>query len=182
MAQSDVSDVPFLHLYPDVEPPPKPESEQLSPLQSNASNAASTMLALPPIASYPSKQALFEAIQGWAKLRGYAFSISRSTRLNSQRQKVTYSCDRWPAVRQLVQGIRNTQSRGTGCPFSIIAVETSLGWEVRYRPGERFSVHNHPPSQSLVAHPSHRQLSIESQNTAQNLFLAGKVEVIRPFN
>ena len=85
-------------------------------------------------------------------------------------------------VRPLVQGIRNTQSRGTGCLFSIIAVETSLGWEVRYRPEDRFNVHNHPPSQSLVAHPSHRQLSIESQNTAQNLFLAGKVEVIRPFS
>ena len=138
MAQFDVSDVPFLYLHPDVEPPPKPESELP---QSNAptiataltiANAstiatASTILALPPIASYPSKQALFEAIQSWAKLQGYAFSISRSTRLKSRRQRVTYSCDRWPAVRPLVEGIRNTQSRGTGCPFSIIAVETSLG-------------------------------------------------------
>ena len=64
MAQFDVSNVPFLYLHPDVEPLPKPESEQLSLLQSNVSTnaAVSTMLALPPIASYPPKQALFEAI------------------------------------------------------------------------------------------------------------------------
>jgi hypothetical protein len=173
MAQFDVSDVSFLHLHPDVEPPPKPESELP---QSNASTntTASTMLALPPIASYPSKQALFEAIQSWAKLRGYAFTISRSTRLKSRRQTVTYACDRWLPVRPLVEGIRSTQSRGTGCPFSIIAVETSLDWEVRYRPGDRFSIYNHSPSQSQAAHPSHRQLPIKAQETARNLFLAGK--------
>ena len=154
MAQFDVSDVPFLHLHPDVEPPPKPEIEPPSPPQSNASDA-SNILALPPIASYPSKEALYEAIQSWAKLRGYTFTISRSTRLKSRRQRVIYTCDRCPVVRPLVEGIQNTQSRGTGCLFLIMAVETSLGWEVRYRPEDRFSVHNHPPSQSPAVYPSH---------------------------
>ena len=73
-----------------------------------------------------------------------------------------------------IQGIRQTQSRGSGCLFSSIAVETpSLGWEVRYRPEAKFNTHNHPPSQSPAAHPSHRRLPVTAQNTAQSLFLAG---------
>lgn len=51
---------------PSLEPAPEPTPEP-------------TMLALPPLATYPSKEALFEAIQAWAKPRGYAFSIARST-------------------------------------------------------------------------------------------------------
>ena len=50
---------------------------------------------LPPEAQYPSKEALFEAIQAWAKPRGYAFTIGRSTkREGSGRIKVIYTCDR----------------------------------------------------------------------------------------
>ena len=84
-------------------------------------------LALPPLASYPSKEALFEAIQSWAKPRGYAFIIGRSKRLESRRQKVYYACDHHkPSIRPLPpnQRIRDTQTRGTGCLFSIVAIET----------------------------------------------------------
>jgi hypothetical protein len=174
MADFDVSDSPFMALHPQVEPPPKPEIEPLSPPQSDAPDA-SNALALPPLASYPSKQALFEAIQSWAKPRGYAFSISRSTRVKSGLQRLTYACDRWPTVRPPVQGIRRTQTRGTGCLFSILAVElsNSLGWELRYRTEARYNTHNHPPSQSPAAHPSHRHLSIQALATSKNLFLAG---------
>ena len=52
--------------------PPPPSPPLLPP--PNASDA----LALPPQATYPSKEALFEAIQSWSKLRGYAFAITRS--------------------------------------------------------------------------------------------------------
>jgi hypothetical protein len=36
--------------------------------------------------------------------------------------------------------VRDTQSRGTGCLFLILAVElsNSLGWEVKYRPEARY--------------------------------------------
>jgi hypothetical protein len=147
--------------------PPPP-----SPPPTNASNNA---LALPPLDTYPSKEALFEAIQSWSKPRGYAFTIGRSTRRKDGRQKVNYMCDRCPPIRQQIQGsIRKTQSRGTGCLFSIIAAETpTLEWEVRYRSEASFNTHNHPPSQSPAAHPSHRRLPITAQNTAQNLFSAG---------
>jgi hypothetical protein len=134
------------------------------------------LLALPPLATYPSKEALFKSIQEWAKDRGYAFSIGKSKRAGS-RQKVYYACDRRAsprlAKRQNTQ--RSTQSRGTGCLFSILAIETpSLGWELRYRPESRFNTHNHSPSQSPAAHPSHRHLSIQAQATTQDLFSAGK--------
>ena len=152
--------------------PPLVSPPLVSP-PADASNAL-FLLALPPLATYPSKEALFEAIQSWSKLRGYAFTIGRSTRRKDRRQKVNYACDRCPLIRQQIQGIRKTQSRGTGCLFSIIAAETpTLEWEVRYRSEARFNTHNHPPSQSPAAHPSHRRLPIAAQNTAQNLFSAG---------
>ena len=101
MADFDVSDSPFMALYPEVKPLPKPEIEPLSLPQSDAPDT-SNVLTLPPLASYPSKEALFEAIQSWSKAHGYAFTVGRSTRLKSRRQRVTYACDRWPTVRPLV--------------------------------------------------------------------------------
>ena len=118
--------------YPDVEPPPKPEVEPeplLAPLQP-------IMLALPPLATYPSREALFEAIQSWAKARGYAFTVGKSKRVPNRRQKVYYACDRCPPTPPPTGRVRATQSRGSGCLFSILAVElpSNQGWEVRYRP------------------------------------------------
>jgi hypothetical protein len=125
---------------------------------------APVMLALPPLATYPSKEALFEAIQKWSKDRGYAFTIQRS-RVKNGYQRVQYACDRRSQVLPSSKYSRTTQTRGTGCLFSILAVNTSsLGWEVRYREA-RFNTHNHPPSQSPAAHPSHRHLSTQAQAT-----------------
>ena len=165
-SQFDVSD-PFSQ-----PPPPPPVSQPLT--------SASYALSLPPLAIYPSREALFEAIQSWAKLRGYAFTVGKSKRLADQRQKVYYACDRCPSIRQPhTERVRETQSRGSGCLFSVLALETlSSNWEVRYRPEARFNTHNHPPSQSPAAHPSHRRLPVEAQNTAQNLFSAGKSRAI----
>ena len=54
---------------------------------------ASNALALPPLATYPSREALFEAIQSWAKARGYTFTVGKSKRVLDGRQKVYYACD-----------------------------------------------------------------------------------------
>lgn len=155
---------------PSFSPPPPPSP---SPPATDASDA----LSLPPLATYHSKEALFEAIQTWSKPRGYAFTTIRSKRMRDQRQKVYYACDRsYLATNTQTEHIRDTQSRGTGCLFQVIAAETlSSDWEVRYRPEARFNTHNHPPSQSPAAHPSHRRLPVTAQNTARNLFSAGKI-------
>ena len=145
-------------------PPPSP------PPLTDASNA----LALPPLATYPSREALLEAIQSWAKARGYAFTVGKSKRVPDGRQKVYYACDRHLTLKPHTGRVRSTQSRGSGCLFSIVAFETlSLSWEVRYRAEAKFNTHNHPPSQGPAAHPSHRRLPITVQNTAQRLFSAG---------
>jgi hypothetical protein len=162
-------------VYPEVEAPLKPEIEP--PPQSDTPDAldASNALALPPLAVYPSRETLFEAIQSWAKPRGYAFTVGKS-KLEGQRRKVYYACDRCPTLRPTTTiRIRNTQTRGSGCPFSILAVElpNNLGWELRYRPGTIYNTHNHPSSQSPAAHPSHRHLSTQALATSENLFLAG---------
>jgi hypothetical protein len=122
-------------------------------------------MALPPLAVYQSKQALFEAIQAWAKPRGYAFTTSKSKRIGEGRQKVYFACDRYKPVRIEAPRIRKTQSRTTGCPFSILAVELGeqQGWELKHRPEYKFSTHNHAPSPSPSAHPSHRQMPAQDQ-------------------
>ena len=105
-------------------PSPSPLSPP-PPLPSLAPTNASDALSLLPEATYLSKEALIEAIQSWAKLRGYAFIISRSTRLPSGRQKLTFSYDRTCALPPLnINRIRNSRSRGISCPFSILGVKT----------------------------------------------------------
>jgi len=173
MASFDVSDLPFSALYPEVEPLPKPEIEPSIPPPLPTSPV---LLALPPLATYPSKEALFEAIQSWSKSHGYAFITQRSRRLGNGLQKVQYACDRWDRrslelPTSTTQRTRETQTRGTGCLFSVLGVESSLGWEVRYRLGTQFNTHNHLPSLSSAAHPSHRHLSIEaSKYSSKPLF------------
>jgi hypothetical protein len=131
-------------------------------------------LAPPPLAIYPTREAL-EAIQSWSKSRGYAFIAQQSARTGSERQRITYAGDRWLSAESRSQGIRSTQSRGTACPFSILGVEApnSPGWEIiRYRAEAKYNTHNHPPSSSPAAHPSYRHLSVDIRNTAQDLFEA----------
>jgi hypothetical protein len=173
---------PFAPSYPTVEPLLKPEAEPEAEPRVDLSLVQPVILALPPLAIYQSKEALFEAIQSWSKDHGYAFIIGRSKRLNNQRQKVYYDCDRQTSTPGPLptERIRATQSRGSGCPFSILAVElpNSQGWEVKYRPEPSYSTHNHPPSLNSAAHPSHRHLSLPIKATVQELFQAGKVVII----
>jgi hypothetical protein len=134
-------------------------------------------LACPPLAIYSTREALFEAIQSWSKLRGYAFTVGKSLRKKG-RQKVYYACDRCPPTPALLrERKRDTQTRGTGCLFSVIALEIGFeGWELKYRPEAQYNTHNHLPSQSPISHPSHRHLSIGVKNIAQSFLSAG----IRP--
>jgi hypothetical protein len=164
-------------IYPEVKALLKPEIDTLPlPPQPNASNVSNAYnaLTLLPLAIYPSKEALFEAIQRWAKDRGYVYITGKSKR-QSRRQKVYYICDRRLLTPLQAIRIQATQSRGTRCLFSILAIKlsNSLGWEIRYRPETKYNTHNHPPSQSLAVHSSHRHLSVQALATSINLFLVG---------
>jgi hypothetical protein len=135
---------------------------------------------LPPEATYGSREELYSSIQAWAAQYKYAFCISRSTRVHrGSRTRILYSCDRYgpppPADRPQVRK-RNTTTRKTGCQFSIIALEhTATQWEVRHRPGEEYGIHNHPPSQAISSHPTHRKLTQDEINQARSLHNAGKL-------
>jgi hypothetical protein len=48
-------------------------------------------------------------------------------------------------------------------------------WEIRYRPDPKFSVHNHPPSHSAMAHASHRRLTKAQVEKAYELHNIGKI-------
>ena len=130
---------------------------------------------LPPEALYNSREALFRAINDWAKDKGYAFSTGKSKTTESGRRIVTYACDRCGAPPSPLRNRqRKTSTRATNCLFSVLAKESldHTTWAVHYRPDPRFSVHNHEPSVSALAHPIHRQLSSKDQSQLTRLLNA----------
>ena len=131
---------------------------------------------LPLEAQYPSKEALFEAIQAWAKPYGYAFTTGKSKKKKNSCTKVYYACDRCRPIPSNIARIRQTQSRGTGCLFSVIAYKRleQQGWELKHRPEYKYSIHNHAPRSHPAAHPSHRHISSQDQDLNQKLYNASK--------
>lgn len=114
---------------------------------------------LPPEQYYDSREALFVSINTWATTRGYAFIARRSTKEKNGKSTITYACDRSCLPPTLKARQRKTTTQGTGCPFLVIAKESSDGgWTLKHRPDQRFSIHNHERSQHPSAHPVHRQL------------------------
>ena len=77
---------------------------------------------LPPEGQYSSRQTLYEAIQAWARPRGYAFTTGKSRHMEgSGRWRVQYACDRFyqPPSKHITR-VRQTLSRGIGCLFSVL--------------------------------------------------------------
>lgn len=132
---------------------------------------------LPPEQDYESREALATAINTWAAARGYAFITRKSTTKSSGRKIVTYACDRsWkPQASIEMERKRKSTTRGTSCPFSVLAKESSdsTTWSLRHRPDVGCSQHNHPPSQHPSAHPVHRQLDSSGKATISELISAG---------
>jgi hypothetical protein len=157
---------------PSLSPEPLPaEAPPLAPMP------------LPPEAIYSSKEELYASIQAWAAQYHYAFCIGRSKKIgNSPRTKIIYNCDRYGPLpptnhpKNYTQARkRQTATRKTGCQFSIMAIERpNTQWDLRYRPGEEYSLHNHPPSHSISSYPAHRKLAQEEINQAKSLYNTGK--------
>ena len=85
---------------------------------------------LPPEGHFESRQALFEAINLWAKPRGYAFITQRSAKEKNGFLRVYFACDRsrrLPSLDDLREGKRKTTTRMTNCPFSVLAKGSSEG-------------------------------------------------------
>jgi hypothetical protein len=166
-----------------ISPPPRVSlSPSPGPLPAEAPSPPTSM-PLPPEATYSSREELYASIQAWAAKHHYAFRIERSTKIdNSIRTRILYSCDRaGPAPpanhpqHSLQDRKRRTATRKTGCQFSIVARERAdTQWELRYRPGTEYSIHNHPPSQAISSHPAHRKLAQAEVNKARSLHSAGK--------
>lgn len=132
---------------------------------------------MPPEAKYQSRKELVKAINTWAAARGYAFIARRSTTKSSGRKIVTYACNRsWPAEFSTGnESKRKTTTRGTSCPFSILAKESlnKMTWSLHHRPDTKHAKHNHKPSHHPSAHAIHRQLDDSSKATLSELVSAG---------
>jgi hypothetical protein len=167
-----------------VSPSPLPS---LSPEPLPALAPTSTSMPLPPEGIYSSKEELYTLIQAWAAQHQYAFCIGRSTKIHTgPRIKITYNCERYglPPPENHPQKYsqarkRQTTTRKTGCRFSIVAIQhTDTEWELRYRPGAEYSIHNHPPSQAISSHPVHRKLTQAEINQARSLYYSGKSKIV----
>uniref|UniRef100_A0A1Y1NIF4 MULE transposase domain-containing protein n=1 Tax=Photinus pyralis TaxID=7054 RepID=A0A1Y1NIF4_PHOPY len=120
---------------------------------------------LPPEGVFPSREALYEAINKWALPRNYAFVVGRSRKDPANgRCTVTYACDRGckppdPSDKRK----RKTSTRGTECPFSIIAKEArDSSWQLKHR-DPKYHQHNHEPSLHPLAHPAHRKMAAQEK-------------------
>ncbi|KAJ0127445.1 Uncharacterized protein HZ326_29452 [Fusarium oxysporum f. sp. albedinis] len=134
---------------------------------------------LPPEATYPSRESLLEAINKWAKPRGYAFVARRSNRTANGRSCVYFSCDRGGGKYTPIANTerkRNRVTQRTGCMFSVIGKESlcKTQWSLRHRPDPSYSHHNHGPTAGDgVAHTTHRSLANEDLLMVKKLVLAG---------
>jgi len=93
---------------------------------------------LPPEGTYESREALFAAVNAWAKPRGYVFLSGKSTKTPSGRVKVTVTCDRnKQPLNTSVKRKRRILSRVTGYKFSLLAKESlnKKTWVLAYRLG-----------------------------------------------
>lgn len=152
-------------------------TETISGASSSGETDAFPDNCLPPEAEYQSREELVTAINTWAAARGYAFITRKSTTKSSGRKIVTYACDRSWQLRVSVEKEpkRKTTTRGTGCPFSVLAKESldKTTWYLQHRPDQRHSEHNHIPSPHPSAHPAHRRLDASGKATLSELVSAG---------
>ena len=147
---------------------------------------------LPPIKSYSTREEALDDVNKWALPRGYAFTIRRSQSLGNERTKLLFGCDLKALkkvsapMKEKGQGLRNKSSKGTGCNYSILCVQSlnKNSWEIRYREpwidqsGTTidYSCHNHPPSSGTgVEHPVLRrtQLKGERRDAVEKQYNAG---------
>ena len=131
---------------------------------------------LPPECEYDSRESLFKEISAWAKTRGYAFITGRSKKEKTGKLTITYSCDRcYAPASPSSKRQRKTTTRGTLCPFSILAKQSldKTTWSIRHRLDQKHSLHNHKPSLHLSTHPVHRKLSNKDRTKVSSLLNAG---------
>ena len=131
------------------------------------------MLEPPPTGAYPDVEALVQATNLHARDQGYAVVKQRSKRnKRGEPHKVYLGCDRGGKYRDKANPLgrsRDTSTRLTGCPFSLVGTCREGQWHLDVRcPG-----HNHAGSTIPAAHPRHRVLSTETQQAIANLSQAG---------
>lgn len=162
------------HVLPPREQPLPPP---ISPISGHSGPAPSPFdnYDLPPIKTYDTRDAALADVNKWALKRGYAFTNAPNKDKKSGRKKAIFGCDRKSLKakekprKEKGEG-HNKGSKGTGCKFSIICIETlyRTGWELRYREDWKdpqtgvttnYCEHNHPPSSGTgTEHPVHRRL------------------------
>ena len=115
-----------------------------------------TFRSAPPEALYPTKDALFAAIQAYRRNNGYVIRV-RSGKPN----RILYDCDhagtydskgKNPAIHSSRQR-NSTGSKKCGCKMRVAGVYKATGsWALKIIE----DTHNHGPSVAPIAYPGHR--------------------------
>ena len=118
---------------------------------------------------------LLQYINGKAITQGYAIITRHSKSKASCKYKVYFECDRGGTYMSRNPNPhkkpRLTGTRLTECPFSLVADFKENVWRLRLRNGS----HNHEPSWTPIAHPTHRKLTVESLTIVQQMTDSGGV-------
>ncbi|KAH7471692.1 hypothetical protein FOMA001_g13476 [Fusarium oxysporum f. sp. matthiolae] len=150
---------------------PRAESPESLPFQ-QISSPSPGPIPNPPIPGdpAPSAEALFDSVNLFAKENG--FGIVRRNAYSYKGRRIRYSlqCDRFgqPGASKGA-GLRQRKSRKCGCKWMVIAEALEEGkWLLRQHPNLEHSQHNHGPSITSSAHPSHRRLTTPVRATIES--------------
>ncbi|RFU29347.1 hypothetical protein B7463_g6990, partial [Scytalidium lignicola] len=119
----------------------------------------------PPEDFYPDIDQLYNSIQAFAKINGYAFS-----RRDKKAKRVVFICDRGGPYNPKGKkaGIdpskqRQTATKKSNCQMKIAAIAKGDGWRVQVIE----PTHNHEASSYAAAHTSHRRAALGSELKAE---------------
>ncbi|KAF6518277.1 hypothetical protein HZS61_002355 [Fusarium oxysporum f. sp. conglutinans] len=150
---------------------PRAESPESLPFQ-QISSPSPGPIPNPPIPGDPAPlaEALFDSVNLFAKENG--FGIVRRNAYSYKGRRIRYSlqCDRFgqPGASKGA-GLRQRKSRKCGCKWMVIAEALEEGkWLLRQHPNLEHSQHNHGPSITSSAHPSHRRLTTPVRATIES--------------
>lgn len=118
--------------------------------------------------SAPTIEGLQNAVNAWAKTRGFAVTRQHGKK-NKRGEYARYYlvCDRFGQPRfGESAGLRETGTRKCGCTWKSVAKLTQDGWV--FRNSDEPQHHNHGPSSHASAHPQHRKIAAEVLDTIVN--------------
>ncbi|EXU95776.1 MULE transposase domain protein [Metarhizium robertsii] len=150
---------------------PTPQTVNLSPIRKSLSPAPEPIPnPVIPGDPAPSAEALFNTVNTFAKENGFGIVRRNQYAFKGRVIRYSFQCDRFGQPRASEgTGLRTRKSRKCGCQWKITAESLEEGkWLLRQHKDPKHHQHNHQPSITPSAHPSHRRLTTPVKATIES--------------